>query len=512
MNLGIMLSKAAARRPESPAFIWGDSTTNYGEAEERTGALAHALTELGLKPGDRVGVLMHNRPEVIESFFATWKAGGAVVPLNARFVASEVSYHLWDSRAVAVIFDSDFSEMIEQLSGALPSLNHCICVGDPLAGQLAYDDLIASELGEVSSHEAGDDDLAWLFYTSGTTGRPKGAMLTHGNLTFMAVSWLADLMHLEPEDVALHAAPLTHGAGFHSIPLVLKGSAQVILKPARFSPEAFCTCVEKHGVTNTWLVPTQIKMLLGYSELEKWNLSSLKWLVYGAAPMYPGDIKEAMGRLGPVLVQLYGQGETPMTATYLSAKDHAVQGPEEQRLASCGIARSGTEVSILDDEGHHLPSDSLGEICVRGPSVMKGYWERPEATAAVLRNGWLRTGDIGRMDEHGFVYILDRNKDMIISGGSNVYPREVEEIMLQHPAIDEACVIGVPDDLWGEAVKAIIVLKPGCEMSLEEVLSFASGRMAAYKKPKSVEFVDVLPKNAYGKVLKRVLREQYPQG
>jgi acyl-CoA synthetase (AMP-forming)/AMP-acid ligase II len=513
MNIGHFLSDAADRHPDHPAFIWGDQVTTYSQANVRATTLAAGLRDLGLAHGDRVGVFMWNRPELLESYFATWKAGACVVPLNARFMADEVVYHLQDPRATAVIFGEEFREMMAQVEDRLPTVKHYICVGEPLPGQIDYEHLVKAQMsaGEPSVNVR-DDDLAWLFYTSGTTGRPKGAMLTHGNLTFMAVAWLADLMRLEPEDIGLHAATLTHGAGFHSIALTLKAAPQVILKPYRFDPENFCATVARHRVTNTWLVPTQIKILLNYAELETWDLSSLKWVVYGGSPMYVEDLKEALRRIGPVFVQLFGQGETPMTGTYLRAPEHIIDGPESQRLASCGHARSGMEVSIFGENDQELPRGQAGELCVRGPSVMKGYWERPDATAETLRGGWLHTGDVAYMDGHGYVYILDRTKDMIISGGSNVYPREVEEVLLQHPAVSEVCVLGVPDELWVEAVKAIVVLKPGTTATAEEIIAFAGERMAGYKKPKSVDFVAELPKNPVGKVLKRELRDEYWTG
>ena len=510
MNVGHILSTAAEHHPEQAAFIWGDQVTSYSQANTRADALAAGLRELGLKPGERVGILMWNCPQLLESFFATWKAGGCIVPLNARLVADEVTYHLEDPRAIAVVFGEEFREMMAQIRERLPSVRHFVCTGKPLPGQIAYEELLGSHIGSAApAVDVDDHDLAWLFYTSGTTGRPKGAMLTHGNLTFMAVGWVADLMHLEPEDVGLHAAPLTHGAGFHSLALALKASPQVILKSHRFDVETFCAMVAKHRVTNTWVVPTQIKMLMKYPELKKWDLSSLKWLVYGGSPMYIEDLKEALRGIGPVFVQLYGQGETPMTGTYLRPKEHVTEGPESQRLASCGRARSGIEVRILGEDDRELPRREVGEICVRGPTVMKGYWERPEATAESLRSGWLHTGDVGYMDEHGYVYILDRTKDMIISGGSNIYPREIEEVLLQHPAISEVCVIGVPDELWGEAVMAVVVPKQEAQVTPEEIIAFAGERMASYKKPKSVDFVTELPKSAYGKILKRELRARY---
>lgn len=513
MNLGRLLSNAADYCPDMPALIWGDQRATYSEVNARTDALAGSLISLGIRKGDRIGVLMRNCPELIETFFAAWKAGACVVPLNARFVSSEIEYHLNDSEAAAIIFGPEFRDTISAIRQNLPALKHCICTGEPTAAQIGFDELISAQAGlgpeAPFAVDVEDDDLAWLFYTSGTTGRPKGAMLTHGNLTFMAVGWVADLTPVQPDDVALHAAPLTHGAGFHSIAMTLRGASQVIAMEPHFSPERFCALVQQHRVTNTWLVPTQIKMLLRYPDLCKWDLSSLKWIVYGGAPMYVEDLKEGLAKLGKIFVQLYGQGETPMTATYLKAGDHSADGPEAARLASCGIARSGVDVRILSEEGDELPRGEVGEICVKGPSVMKGYWRREDATAAALRDGWLRTGDLASMDHDGFVYILDRNKDMIITGGSNVYPREIEEILLQHPAVHEVCVIGVPDELWGESVKAVVVRAPGVDITADEIITFATARMAGYKKPRSVDFVSELPKNAYGKVLKRELRDAY---
>ncbi len=513
MNIGDFFTIAAERHPDRPAFVWGDEVTTYRQANDRVNALAAGLCELGLAPGERVGILMWNRPQLLESFFATWKAGGCVVPLNARFVADEVIYHLQDPRATVVVFGQEFKETMTQIRDQLPLVKHFICVGDSHSDHISYEELVAGKKGtRPPDLQVGDSDLAWLFYTSGTTGRPKGAMLTYGNLTFAAVGWVADLMHLEPEDVALHAATLTHGAGFHSLALTMKASTQVILKPARFDPENFCATVAKHRVTNTWLVPTQIKMLLNYPDLDRWDLSSLKWVVYGGSPMYVEDLKDALQRIGPVFVQLFGQGETPMTGTYLRAQEHIIDGPGSERLASCGHARSGLEVSIVDENDRELPRGTAGELCVRGPTVMKGYWERPEATAETLRNGWLHTGDVAYMDEQGYVFILDRTKDLIISGGSNIYPREVEEVLLQHPAVSEVCVLGVPDELWVEAVKAVVVLKSGTTATEEEIIAFAGERMAGYKKPKSVDFVNELPKNPVGKILKRELRDRYWSG
>ena len=512
MNVGRFLADAAERDPAKAAFVWGHDVISYGEANARSDSLAGALRRFGISKGERVGVLMPNCPQLLESMFGTWKAGGCVVPLNARFQRDELVYHLADPRARAVIFGEGHREMVAAIRDQVPGVERFICVGEPLPGQLAYDELVAEDPGPpgpAGDVDVADGDLAWLFYTSGTTGRPKGAMLSHGVLTFVSVDWVADLMPLQPEDVGLHAAPLTHGAGFHALALTMKGATQVLLRPHQFDPENFCATVERQRVTNAWLVPTQIKLLLNYKALEKWDLSSLRWIVYGGSPMYVEDLKEALRRIGPVFVQIFAQGETPMTATYLRREDHALTGAAAARLASCGRARSGLEVRVLDEQDHELPRGQGGQICVRGPSVMKGYWERPEATAEALRGGWLHTGDVGYMDDHGYVYILDRTKDMVISGGANVYPREVEEVLIQHPAVSEACVVGVPHEIWGEAVKALVVLRPGETVTGEELTRFVGERLADYKKPKSVEFIDELPKNAYGKVLRRELKARY---
>jgi long-chain acyl-CoA synthetase len=510
MNVGEVLTNTARSYPDRVAFIWEGQERTYGESNARADAIAHALADLGVGRGDRVALSLYNGPEIMEAMFAAWKLGAAVVPLNARFTADEVEYHVNDPRAKAIIVGPENAELVLAMRDRLPTVSHVLEAGAKAQGALALDDLIEAFSGKgFRAVDVEPDELAWLAYTSGTTGRPKGAMLSHGCLTFVAVSWLADLQRLEPEDVALVAAPLTHGAGIMALAFVMKAATQVLAHG--FDPAKILAIIENEKITHTWMVPTQIRMILDSPALESADLSTLKTIVYGGAPMYVEDLKEAIRRIGPIFVQLFAQTESPMTGTYMRAQDHILEGPESVRLSSCGHARSGMEVAILDEEQRRLPLGEIGEICIKGPALMNGYWKQPEATAETLRNGWLHTGDIGRMDDAGYVFILDRSKDMVISGGLNVYPREIEEVLLRHPAISQAAVIGVPDPKWGEAVKAVVVAD-GSGLSEADVIAFCGENLAGYKKPKSVDFVDDLPKTTYGKIDKKTIRAPYWAG
>ena len=510
MNVAELLRVAAQNRPNGIATRWGEQEQTYAELDRRCEALASALCDGGLEHGGRVGVLAWNRPEIIESYFATWIAGGCVVPLNARFLVDEVVQQLEHCSACAVILGPDHVEMAPQLLARLPALEQVYAIERGVDGAEPYEGVI--KLGHElppARREVGTEDLAWLFYTSGTTGRPKGAMLTHYNVAAMATTWVQDLTPLGPNDVGMHAAPLSHGAGFHAIALTMAACPQVILPAGPFSPARLCEVVARHRVTNTWMVPTQIIALLDDPAFDRGRLETLKRIVYGGAPMYAADLERGLAALGPVFVQLYGQGETPMTGTFLAPDEHESGSP---LLTSCGRARTRTQVAILDADNNELRRNEIGEICVKGPTVMKGYWNDPAATREAIRDGWLHTGDLGCMDDAGYVFIKDRAKDMIISGGANVYPREVEEVLLAHPAVSQACVFGVPDGKWGESVKAVVVLSPDHDACAEDLIEYVGTRIAGYKKPRSIEFVDSLPKSAYGKTLKRELRARYWTG
>ncbi len=513
MNLSMLLTKSARTYPDKTAIIYGLKKLSFKKFNARCNQLANALTQLGLKPKDNVAVLQYNYPQTYESIFACFKAGLGVVPINFRLHPKEFSFIINHSNARAVILSSEFNESILNSVELIPKVRHLITLSDANRELLDYETLLSAESDIFPDKDVQPDDLAWLFYTSGTTGMPKGATLTHRNLIAMTMNFYADICPgFSSEDVILHAAPLSHGSGLFGLPNIGKGATNIILNSKSFNPELVFKIIEEYGVTNMFAAPTMIKMMVDNHAIDEYDLSSLKALNYGGAPMLVEDLKAAINKLGHCLVQLFGQGESPMTITYLSQKDHISEGSPEQikRLASAGIARTDVEIKIIDKTtGKELPAGQIGEILTRSDLVMKGYWLNPEATAETIKDGWLYTGDMGYLDEKGYLFIMDRSKDMLISGGENIYPREIEEVLIKHPAVREVSVIGVPDEKWGEAIKAIVTLVPGKITTEDELINFCKDHIASYKKPKSVDFIDELPKNNYGKILKRELKAKY---
>ena len=509
MNIAKLLTKAARIFPRKPALVHGSKKLTFARFNERANRLANALLGLGVRPGDNVAVLQYNYPETLETIFACFKAGCGAVPINFRLHPKEYAFIINHSQARAVVLSPEFNEGVMDTRRDIPEVEHLITLAGA-AGELRdYEELLAAGSSDREDALVDPEQLAWLFYTSGTTGHPKGAMLTHRNLLSMTMNFFADMSPLGPEDAVLHGAPLSHGSGMYALPNIAKGALNVILESKTFDPELVFRTIERQGITNMFAAPTMVKRLAESPAANKYDHGRLRCLNYGGAPMYVEDLKQAMRVLGPCLVQLYGQGEAPMTITYLPKRDHQPEGTEEQmrRLASAGIPRTDVEVAVADQDDRPLPQGQSGEIITRSEVVMKGYWRNPRATAEALRNGWLHTGDVGYFDEDGYLFIMDRSKDMIISGGENIYPREVEEVLLRHPAVCEAAVIGVPDPEWGEALKAVVVLSPGRTVTGEELIAFCRNHIASYKKPRSVDFVEELPKNNYGKVLKRELRK-----
>ncbi len=511
MNVGTLFTKASRTFPDRLAMAYGNQEWTYSEANKAINQTANALKRLNINEGENVAILLHNCPEFWIILWACFKAGLGAVPINFRLHPKECAYIINNSEAVAIVLGEDFRYSMWQLKREMPLVKHFISTCEPIADMIEYNKFISDCDTSFLDVNVTRDHLAWLFYTSGTTGQPKGAMLTHHNLMTMTMNFFADITSLGPEDAILHAAPMSHGSGLYGIPNVAKGAANVILESKSFDPEVVLATIQRRRITNMFMAPAMIKRLVTSPSIDRYDLSSLKCIHYGGAPIYLEDAKEAIRKLGKVLVQLYGQAESPMTITYLRKEEHVLEGTEEQfkRMTSAGIPRTDVEVRIVDEQGQELPPGQMGEIVVRGEVVMKGYWKNEKATNETIRGGWLHTGDLGIMDERGYVYLLDRAKDMIISGGENIYSREVEDVILRHPAVYEVAVIGVPDETWGEAVKAIVSLKPGCVVTEAEIIEFCKSYLASYKKPKSVEFVDMIPKNAYGKVLKRELREKY---
>ena len=511
MNIGTLLTKSANTFSDKIAIVHGQKQLTYGNFNSRVNKLANALLKLGICFGDKVAILQYNYPETLESLFACFKAGCVAVPINFRLHPKEFAYIIDHCDAKAVILSREFNESIREVKELIPNCQHFITLSGEDNELMDYEKLMAVQSDQWVDAKVKPDDSAWLFYTSGTTGKPKGAMLTHRNLLAMTMNFYGDMLALSSDDAILHAAPLSHGSGLFALPNIGKAAKNIILESKSFEPETVFKAIEEYKITNMFAAPTMVKMLIGSSAVDKYDHSSMKAIVYGGAPMYVDDLKKAIAKLGQCLIQLYGQGESPMTITYLPHRDHVLDGTDEQmkRLASSGIQRTDVEVKIFDQDDKELPCGETGEIVVASDIVMKGYYKNPEATTSAMQSGWLHTGDMGYMDKKGYLFLMDRSKDMLISGGENIYPREIEEVIQRLEAVKEVAVIGVPDPKWGDTVKAIVSLVPGKSVTEDEIIAFCKKNIASYKKPGSVDFVHELPKNNYGKILKRELRSKY---
>ena len=510
MNIGSLLTKTAQRFPTQTALATGlSSHCDYLNLKRRVAGIAGFLRhELGHQPGDRVGLIMKNCPQYIEVLFAVLHAGLAAVPINAKLHAKEFAYILKNSGASSLFITEDFVAKSEELATHLNAPAKVIPVNNQ--EYIGLYDCTPLELQPCKP-----DSLAWLFYTSGTTGQPKGAMLSHRNLMTMTQSYFASVDSLDPGDTLLHAAPMSHGSGLYTFPSIAHGGQQVVCQSGSFEPEEILQLIRHYPRVSMFAAPTMIKRMVETPATTDEDTSNLNAIIYGGGPMYVADIKIAMERFGNKFIQIYGQGETPMTITCLSRADHLSNNNSaladellDLRLASVGCAQMPVEIRIADDQGQPLPDGEIGEILVKGDTVMLGYWDNPEATAETIVDGWLYTGDMGFIDELGYLTLKDRSKDLIISGGTNIYPREVEEVLLQHPGILEVSVIGKADPEWGEEVVAFIVAQGRKHLTTEQCDTWCLDNMARFKRPKHYYFVDELPKNNYGKVLKTALRER----
>ncbi len=505
MNLATWVARHGARRPEAPALADGvEVHATWRQFAERTAGAAGGLRdELGLSPGDRVAIVSRNRPEYLEALYAIWHAGLVAVPVNARLHRDEIAYILDHSGVAVAVTDDDHAEDVEALVGTVDSLRAVV-----VAPGERWSRLLTTAPMSIVDRRA--DDPAWLFYTSGTTGRPKGATLTNRNLLVMSLSYYADIDAVSPTDSILHAAPLSHGSGLYGLPHVACGATSVIPHSGGVDGGEIVGLLQRWSGMSFFAAPTMIKRLTDDPVVVGADLSNLKTIVYGGAPMYLADLEAALDVFGPRLAQIYGQGETPMTISALSKSDHAERTHPRwrDRMQSVGFPRTDVEVRIVDEGDGEVAPGEIGEVVVRGDVVMSGYWNDVDATDEALRGGWLHTGDVGSFDDEGCLTLRDRSKDLIISGGMNIYPREVEEALLGHPAVKAVAVVSRPDPQWGESVVAFVVVEGDPSPSPDDLDQICLDRIARYKRPKEYRFVDALPTNNYGKVLKRELRDR----
>jgi long-chain acyl-CoA synthetase len=504
MNIALWLARSAERYPEQAAIAHGvDSWCDYAEFARRAARTASWLHAQGVQPGDRVILFLHNTPEYLPLMWGIWWAGAVAVPVNAKLHEREAAWIAQHSEARIAFCDS---ERQHPLTKALRDL------GAATAVQVDTAFMLQPQSPQVPVQTREDDAPAWLFYTSGTTGRPKGVVLCARQLRGCALAYLASVQAVARGDTMLHPAPLSHGGGMYHLPYVLNAGLNVVPRADGFDPHEALSLAAHWQRASFFAAPTMVRRLVDAARTLPERPQGLATIVYGGGPMYLADIEEALQVIGPHFAQIYGQGECPMTISVLPKSDVlATDHPRyRERLASVGHAQSMVEVKIGDDSGASLPVGEVGEICVRSELVMAGYWRDPEATAKAIRDGWLQTGDVGRLDADGYLTLLDRSKDMIISGGTNIYPREVEEALLTHPLVAEVSVIGRSDPEWGESVVAFVVCRQ--PLSVAELDAHCLDQVARFKRPKHYHFVEALPKNNYGKVLKTELRAIDAQG
>ena len=503
MSLPQLLLRQACQSAGHGAIYNGTALhATYGQWAARSAGLARRFMQAGLCPGDRVLIFMRNHPRYLEIIWAAWWAGLVVVPVNAKLHVREVAWIIDNAQASWGFVSADVAPE------PLPGLLRQVEVDSPEMDALLAP---ANELTLPVVPRAADD-TAWLFYTSGTTGRPKGVMITQRNLMTMGLGYFVDVDAVAPDDAMVYAAPMSHGAGIYAIPHLMAGARHVVPASGGVDAGELFALGRALGPLSTFAAPTIVKRLVEHAERAGLRpqdcAASWKTIVYGGAPMYAADIGHALRVMGPRFVQIYGQGESPMVIAALSRAHLADTGHARHlaRLASVGVAQTPVQVRVADAQGRALPAGEVGEILVQGDTVMAGYWRNPEATAAALQDGWLFTGDMGCLDEDGFLTLKDRSKDMIISGGSNIYPREVEEVLLTAPGVTEASVVGAADAQWGEVVVAFVVAQP--DVTAETLDAHCLAQLARFKRPKQYRFVAGLPKNNYGKVLKTALRAQ----
>lgn len=505
MNIAEWLAATAKLRPEAPALLTGfDLDADYKTFARRAAAIGAALSrDHGIAPGDRVALFASNCTQYLECLYGIWWMGAAAIPINAKLHGREAAWICSDAGAKLAFVSDDTIEALIEAKSDLPAAMKTLSLDSEIYRAMRDgEETPAPRAREV-------DDLAWLFYTSGTTGRPKGVMLSHGNLVAMSMCYLADVDPATPKDASLYAAPISHGAGLYNFLHVRMGGRHVIPESRGFDPDEVLNLARQLDNVVMFGAPTMVRRLVDAAKRRGENGEGIRTIIYGGGPMYLADIRDAITVMGQRFVQIYGQGESPMTITALSREWHTKTGHPRylERLASVGTAQSVMSVRITGKNGEPLPPGETGEVEAKGTAVMLGYWNNPKANEETLKDGWLRTGDVGRLDEDGFLTLSDRSKDVIISGGTNIYPREVEEALLTHADVREVSAIGVPDPDWGEIVVACVVLERGAAPDDAKLDAHCLASIARFKRPKRYVYLEALPKNNYGKVLKTELRQ-----
>lgn len=507
MDLSKICARSARYWPHAIAAKDERFQVSFAQLEARSNRLTHALLALGVQPGDRVAVQGWNRVEIFELELACYKGGFIKVPLNARLSPDETIHTLQDADACVLVAGQEHAAVVSSRRSELPNLRTLIGFDD--AHDALYADVLANAAETPIAADNAPDAVAVLHYTSGSSGVLKAAMQTFGNRKATLLKFLASPMRrAQPGDVQAHVGPITHASGMSLMYLLYCGATSLMID--KFSELKLLQAIQDERVSRLFMVPTMINRMVNHPKLKDHDLSSLNLVLYGAAPMAPALVEQAITAFGPILVQGYGAGETGSMVTMLTEQDHVdALAHNPKRLSSCGRCYADTDVRIVTPEGKDIAPGEVGEITVRGPDVMAGYWRAPELTAQALVDGYYLTGDLATVDEEGYIYIVDRKKEMIITGGFNVYPNEVEAVLYTHPAVFEAAVVGVPDAEWGEAIKAVVVLKSGHVVEGDELLAHCSSRLAGFKRPRSVDFTNELPKNPNGKVVRRLVREPY---
>jgi len=517
MNTTEFLTIASAICPDKEAIVFEGNRYTFGQLNERVNRLANALMGMGVEKGDRVALLAVNCNQCVEAYFAVARVGAIYVPLNFRAKANELTYMMNTAEASTLLVGERYLEVVNSIRKDLASVRNYISIDRPHDGYSHYEDILAAGSAEEVFTEIGDTDTTILMYTAGTTGFPKGVMLSHNSFTIYV---LENVTPADPitEEKNILTVPLYHVAGIQAMMAAVYGGRTLVME-RQFEPEEWMGLVRDEKVSRAMMVPTMLKQLMDHPKFSDYDLSSLRVITYGAAPMPLPVIRKAMEVFpGVSFINAFGQTETASTITTLSPEDHIIEGTEEEkekklkRLSSIGRPMSDVEMKIVDEEGNQLAPGEVGEIVARGPRVMSGYWKEDEKTAKTIdADGWVHTGDMGYMDEDGYFYLAGRTTDMIIRGGENISPEEVESIIHEHPKVEECAVIGVPDEEWGEVPMCIVVLKPGQTATEDEITEYCRAQLASYKRPRKVAFARELPRNPMGKVLKRVLREEFAE-